>query len=109
MMHHYCIEMQEHPIFIAVMGPFLGTRLLIATAKLESAGKRLVEQFLHDTLWYMTPETARLIFPNYGELQRKGKTTQPWAPTWFERQIVQSENQEDKPQQESQGKQKKME
>jgi chromosome segregation ATPase len=108
-MQHSFIETQEHPIFIAVMGPFFGTRLMITTAQLESAGKRLVEQFLHDTLRFTTPESARVIFQNYGELQRKSKTTQTWAPTWFERQIVTSGNHKDKLQHELQSKRKKME
>jgi hypothetical protein len=84
MMQHYVIKNQDHPIFVTAMGPFLGMRLFITSAKLESAGKRLLEQFLHDTLRYMTSDAARKIFQNHAELERKARTNPQWAATWFE-------------------------
>jgi hypothetical protein len=94
MMQNYVIKSQEHPIFVGVMGPFIGMRFFVTTAKLESAGKRLLDQFLHDTLRYMAPVTARKIFLNYGKLERKVKTNPNWSPTWFERQIIKSNDNE---------------
>jgi hypothetical protein len=40
---YYNIEGAETPIFVAVMGPYFGTRLFITPIKLESAGKRLLK------------------------------------------------------------------
>jgi hypothetical protein len=56
----------------------------------------------------MTPETAPKIFQNYAELERKSQTNQEWSPTWFERQILKTDNNEEK-KQEKQGKRKKIE
>jgi hypothetical protein len=41
--NHYTIEGQENPIFVGIMGPYLGIRLFISPASMESAGERLIE------------------------------------------------------------------
>jgi hypothetical protein len=48
---HYTIENNENPVFLSVMGPFLGRRLFLTTTKLESAEKRLLEEIRHTTLY----------------------------------------------------------
>jgi hypothetical protein len=46
---HYVIG-DSGPIFLEVMGPFLGMRFFIVSATKWSAGKRLLEQLQHDML-----------------------------------------------------------
>jgi hypothetical protein len=105
---NYTIEGPENPIFVSVMGPFLGTRLFISPAKLECAGKRLVEHLRSDMMRFMTEDTAKAILVDYQEYGNKARATAPWAATWFEKQIITTQNKEDlEHQEEPQGKRKK--
>jgi hypothetical protein len=81
-----------------------GTRFFVTPIKLECAGKRLMEQIRLDMLQYMTVEAANAILVDYKEYQQKAQTTPVWKPTWFEKQIITTQNTED---QELQGKRKK--
>jgi hypothetical protein len=82
---HYTIEGEENPIFESVMGPYLGTRLFISKAKLESTGKRLAEHIRSDMLQFMTKEVGQAILEDYKEFLNKARTSPAWKPTWFER------------------------
>jgi hypothetical protein len=61
----YIIENEDNPVFVSVMGPFMGRRLFLTTTNLESAGKRLLEYIKSDMLRYMTAEVGTQILPDY--------------------------------------------
>jgi hypothetical protein len=94
---NYTIEGAENPIFLAVMGPFLGTRLFLTSAKLESDGKRLTEQLHTDMTRFMTAEAGKSILIDYDKAAKNAKSTPPWAPTWFEKQIIKTQQSEAQP------------
>jgi hypothetical protein len=75
-------------MFRAVMGPYLGRRLFILSAELVSAGSRLLETLQVDILRFMTPVAGNAILNNYQETAQKMQRTNPWRPTWFEKQML---------------------
>jgi hypothetical protein len=104
--NHYTIKGDENLIFVGVMGPFNGTRLFITPEKLECAGKRWMEIIQSDMLRYMTAKAASAILTDYKEFQQKAQLTPVWKPTWFEKQIILSQD-KDEQEQEPQGRRKK--
>jgi hypothetical protein len=104
---NYIIEDKENPVFIAAMGPFMGRRLFLTTAKLESAVKRLLEYVKPDMLWYMTGEAGKSILPDYNDHARRA-STKIWKQTWFEKQIVARAKHDETNDKEAQGKHKKI-
>jgi hypothetical protein len=96
----YTIEAPENPIFVSAMGPFLGTRLFLSSTKLECAGKRLVEHLRSDMLRFMTADAAKAILVEHQENVNKARTTAPWAATWFEKQTIITQKNEEQEQQE---------
>jgi hypothetical protein len=102
---HYNIENNDNPVFLSVMGPYLGCRLFLTTTKLETAGKRLLETLKSDILRYMTSEAGKSILPDYKEHKQKSGTN-IWKPNWFENKIIIAQQEEAK-QEEPQVKRKK--
>jgi hypothetical protein len=104
--NHDTIKGDKNPIFVGVMGPFNGTILFVTDAKLECAGKRLMELIQSDMVRYMTAKAASVILTDYKEFQQKAQSTPVWKPTGFEKQIIQSQD-NDRQEQEPQGKRKR--
>jgi Fe2+ transport system protein B len=83
----YVIE-DAGPIFLEVMGPFLGMQQLIEVATRWIAGNCLIDKLQHDMLRFMSPEAAKSILVDYNTMFHKSITALYWSLTWFEKQII---------------------
>jgi hypothetical protein len=65
-----------------------------------------MEHIRSDMLRYMTVEAANAILIDYKDHQQRAQSTPVWKPSWFEKQIIATQNKEEQ-EQEPQGKRKK--
>jgi hypothetical protein len=92
---HYSIDPASKSLFNAVMGPIKGVRLFIIRDKFASVGKRLLEHIHYDILRFMSQETGEAVISRYHEMVHRATISRPWQPTWYERQLTSTKDEQE--------------